>query len=144
MSFPAKETPNRDHAVAMTHDEALRIIEHARKDKFRARELEQLRDKCCLFISEVMNEVNQALAEKEKRTPALLRSKPEPADSAVSLRTEARQREQAAKERRELAEAMVIGALMNSDNPDWNPLDPSTSRNGTGSLLLALLKTALD
>jgi len=144
MSFPVKETPNRDHAVAMTHDEALRIIEHARKDKFRARELEQLRDKCCLFISEVMNEVNQALVEKEKRTPALLRSKPEPADSAVSLRAEARQREQAAKERRELAEAMVIGALMNSGNPDWNPLDPSTSRSGTGSLLLALLKTSLD
>lgn len=144
MSFPAKEMPTRDHGVAMTHDEALRIIEQARQDKFRARELEQLRDKCCQFISEVMNEVNQALADREKRMPALLRSKPEQAGSAVSLRNEARQREQAAKERRELAEAMVIGALMNSGNPDWNPLDPSTSRSGTGSLLLALLKTSID
>ncbi|WP_231502451.1 hypothetical protein [Herbaspirillum sp. RV1423] len=142
MSFPVKEMSPRDHALPMTHDEALSIIEHARKDKFLAQELEQLREKCCLFVSDVMHEVNQALAERDRRTPALLRSKP---GDALSLRAASREREQAAQKRRELAEAMVIGALFNSDNPDWNPLDPSTHRSsGSGSLLLALLRTSLE
>ncbi len=140
MSLPVKEMSTRDQVLPMTHDEALQIIERARKDKFLAQDLEQLRDKCCLFVSDVMREVNQALAEKDKRTPALLRSKP---SDAVSLRGAARERESAAKQRRELAEAMVIGALCNSDNPNWNPLDPAT-HNSRGSLLLALLKTSLD
>jgi len=141
MSVPVKEMSPRDQVVPMTHDEALEIIERARKDKFLAPELEQLRAKCCLFVSDVMREVNQALADKEKRTPALLRSKP---SDAVSLRGAARERENAAKQRRELAEAMVIGALFNSDNPNWNPLEPNTHGSGSGSLLLALLKTSLD
>lgn len=51
----------------------------------------------------------------------------------------ARDRESAAKERRDLAQDLVIGALVNIDNPDWNPLDPSTSRNSSSSSFLALL-----
>lgn len=140
MSFPAKEVSMRNHTLPMTHDEALSIIDRASKDSFLAQEIDQLREKCCIFIGEVMHEVNQALAEKEKRTPALLRSKN---SSAVSLQAAGREREKLAKQRRELAEAMVMGALFNIDNPNWNPLDPSTGKSSGGSLLLALLKTSI-
>lgn len=51
----------------------------------------------------------------------------------------ARDRENAAKERRLLAQDLVIGALVNLDNPAWDPLDPSTSRESSSSSLLALL-----
>lgn len=139
MSFSAKEVPAQPHASPMSREQAQNIIDRASKDSFLAQEIDQLREKCCLFIGEVMQEVNQALAEKEKRTPALLRSK---SDSTISLQAAGREREKQAKQRRELAEAMVIGALLNSDNPGWNPLDPSTARSGGGSLLLALLKSA--
>ena len=141
-ALPVASATPRAAAHAMTHDEALDIIERARKDKYLAQELEQLREKCCLFVSDVMHQVNLALAEKEKRTPALLRGKP---DQSLSLAAAARGREQAARQRRELAEAMVIGALFNSDNPDWNPLDPATHRSsGKGSLLLALIRSSLE
>jgi hypothetical protein len=55
----------------------------------------------------------------------------------------ARDRENSAKERRELAQDLVIGALVNIDNPDWNPLDPSTSRDSSNSTFLALLSPTL-
>jgi len=45
----------------------------------------------------------------------------------------------AAKERYELAEAIVIGALLNRDNPDWNPMDPSTHRMDNQNALTQLL-----
>lgn len=55
----------------------------------------------------------------------------------------ARDRESAAKERRLLAQDLVIGALVNIDNPGWDPLDPSTSAESSGSSLLALLNPGL-
>lgn len=70
----------------------------------------------------------------------------EPPQKAVDAGTDwrrfsglARDRENAARERRELAQDLVIGALVNIDNPDWDPLDPSTSRNSASSTFLALL-----
>jgi hypothetical protein len=138
MSLPLKEIP-RNQSLPMSEEQALHIIERASKDQFLAQDIEQLRDKCCLFVNDIMREVNLALAQQDKRVPALLRSKQ---DTAISLRGAARERERLAQQRRELAEAMVIGALLNSNNPDWNPLDPATDRS-RGSLLLALLRSAL-
>ncbi|TWI42495.1 hypothetical protein IP92_05471 [Pseudoduganella flava] len=60
--------------------------------------------------------------------------------NVAALGAAARQRQALAREQRELAEAYVLGALVNYDNPDWNPLDPATSR-GTGDSLLATLLT---
>jgi hypothetical protein len=37
----------------------------------------------------------------------------------------------------------VLGTLVNLDNPDWDPLDPSTSKNSAGSTVLALLNPRL-
>lgn len=128
-------------AVSMTHEQALHIIERAQQDKYLARELDDLRDKCCVFVNQLMHEVGQDIARREKKIPALLRSTDE---TAVSLRGAAQRREQRARQRRELAEAMVVGALLNSDNPHWNPLDPSTHCADRGGLLMALLKTSKE
>ncbi|WUR13067.1 hypothetical protein E7V67_025820 [[Empedobacter] haloabium] len=57
----------------------------------------------------------------------------------VALRALARQRQTAAAQRREVVEAFVLGALVNHDNPAWNPLDPATSRRAQDSPLAALL-----
>jgi hypothetical protein len=140
MSLPLHDTA-RNQGTLMSEEQAQQIIERAKQDKFLVQELEQLRDKCCYFVHDLMHEVNLTLAQQDKRVPALLRGKPE-VDSAISLRSAARGREQLARQRRELAEAMVIGALLNSSNPDWDPLDPASGRS-SGSLLLALLKSAL-
>lgn len=138
MNLPEKKPVAQRHSVSMTHEQAKDIIERAQQDKYLARELDELREKCCLFISDLMRQVGQDIAEKEKKVPALLRGKEE---TAISLRNAANRREQRARQRRELAEAMVVGALLNSDNPRWNPLDPGTQQLGRGGLMMALLKT---
>jgi hypothetical protein len=61
--------------------------------------------------------------------------------SVLALAGAARQREAAGKKKREFAEYLVIGALMNRDNPDWDIFDPAAAAppaqpNG----MLALLK----
>ena len=80
MSLSAKQLRSPDAAAApthpMTHDQAMEIIERASKDKYLSRDLELMRDKCYTFVSDMMDEVTLALAEKEKRTPALLKSRP--------------------------------------------------------------------
>lgn len=57
----------------------------------------------------------------------------------VALRGLSRQRQTAAAQRREVVEAFVLGALVNHDNPTWNPLDPATSRRAQDSPLAMLL-----
>jgi hypothetical protein len=44
-----------------------------------------------------------------------------------------------AAERRELAHEIVIGALLNRENPDWDPAKPSTHRPLPDDPLLAML-----
>jgi len=60
----------------------------------------------------------------------------------LALRSSARQRQTDAQRRRELVEAFVLGALINQDNPAWDPLDPATSRKAEDSALGALLLAA--
>lgn len=74
----------------------------------------------------------------------------EPPQEAVDACTDwrrisglARDRESVARERRLLAQNLVIGALVNFDNPGWDPLDPSTSKDSSSSTLLALLNPNL-
>jgi|SRR5450830_1318377 len=140
MSQVAKQLRVQDSTVPMSHDQAMEIIERASKDKYLSRDLDQMRDKCYAFVSEMMDEVTLALAEKEKRIPALLKSRPEEV-SAISLRASAQKREEAARKRRELAEAMVLGALFNMDNPDWDPRNPAT-HNPSENFFITLLKSA--
>lgn len=45
-----------------------------------------------------------------------------------------------AKERREFASMLLIGALLNRENPDWNPADPCTDRANFDDPLVTLLR----
>ena len=141
MNLPEKQPVMQRQAVSMTHEQALHIIERAQQDKYLARELDDLREKCCVFINDLIHEAGEEIARRQTQIPALLRDKEE---TAVSLRAAAARREQRARQRRELAEAMVVGALLNSDNPAWNPLDPATHQNNRGGLLMALIKTSKE
>jgi len=137
MNHAEKRTEQAQWPETMSHEEAVDIITRAQKDPHLARELDYMRETCCRFIHDIIEDVNRRLAEQEKKVPALLRGK---SDNAISLRAAAQKREEMARRRRELAEAMVIGALHNFDNPDW---DPRTDSNpGKGGLLVALLKTS--
>ncbi|WP_235471460.1 hypothetical protein [Herbaspirillum hiltneri] len=141
MNLPTQQMASPEAAFPMTRDEAMAIVARAAQDKYLAQELDHLREKCCRFVDDIMHRVNREMADQDQRTPALLQAD---ACDVLSLRNAARGREKIAQQRRELAEAMVIGALFNSDNPDWNPLNPDSRGTGQGSLLLALLQTPPD
>jgi len=133
--------PHYPQDRSMSHDEALEIIKRASRDRQMALQIEQLRERCCLFVKDMMGDVDLELARREKKLPALLRGQGE---SAISLRAAAQQRQRLVAQRRELAEAMVMGALFNIDNPDWDPVRGSLRGSGRGGLLMALLKTSVD
>lgn len=50
---------------------------------------------------------------------------------------------QDAQERRELAELLVVSALLNRGNPDWDPRNPETHRPNYQDPLVQLLQTKI-
>jgi len=67
-------------------------------------------------------------------------SKPIGAGGLAELAGAADARREAVRLRRELAMELVVGALLNERNPDWDPRDPSTCRAAHDSEVLQLLK----
>lgn len=47
------------------------------------------------------------------------------------------------RERRELAHMLLVGALLNHDNPDWDPADAATDRANADDPFIALLQMDL-
>lgn len=98
--------------------------------------LAHLRGQGLALLRRLVDEVSVRLAGMD--------AAPDPADSrATDLRRlahAARIRAGAALQRRELAEDIVIACLINLDNPDWNPLDASTSKDPSESLILSFLE----
>jgi ABC-type thiamine transport system substrate-binding protein len=92
----------------------------------------------------IQREGHDALRELSQELLATLAAM-EPARPAVDADTDwrryagqAKLREHHAKDRRELAQQLILGMLVNLDNPDWNPLDPATSKNPADSKAFAL------
>jgi hypothetical protein len=87
------------------------------------------------LLHKLIDDLTRKLAEQETGQP--------PAGQGGTdfrqLAAAARNRESDARERRALAQDLVLGAIINLDNPDWNPLDPATSRRAEDSALLAFL-----
>ncbi|MEC4717604.1 hypothetical protein RY831_00415 [Noviherbaspirillum sp. CPCC 100848] len=54
-----------------------------------------------------------------------------------------RQGEMLSKERRMVAEGIVVGSLMNIDNPQWNPSMPETGKTTSPSAMATLLRMEL-
>ena len=71
-------------------------------------------------ITEVIDEIAQSLSGDSPT-----RGK---GQSVQEMAAASRHAARSAQERRELAEALVIGALLNRDNPDWDPQNPATHR----------------
>jgi hypothetical protein len=67
-------------------------------------------------------------------------SKPVAGGDLSALADAADARRQAARERRELAMEIVIGALLNEGNPGWDPRDPATCRATSEGRVLQALK----
>lgn len=122
----------------LSDSQILAMIDQAATDPFTAKTLLALRkqaaEKMADTVQRTLAKLNGIGAVQEKKAP------PGPI-SVLALAGAARQREAAGKKKREFAEYLVIGALMNRDNPDWDIFDPSTPTppaqpNG----MLALLK----
>ncbi|HEY8608140.1 MAG TPA: hypothetical protein VIM12_13580 [Noviherbaspirillum sp.] len=89
-------------------------------------------------------EIVRAMVEETVRALSALEPRPAPSRGAAAIAVlagEARTRARAAQERKELAVELVYGAIVNADNPDWDPFDPATSRTADASGVLRLLNT---
>lgn len=75
--------------------------------------------------------------------PSELPSKVSGAQSMREISSASRHAAQDAQERRKLAEAIIIGALLNRDNPDWDPKKPETHRPNYQDPLVQLLQTKI-
>lgn len=119
----------------MSDQEIFALIERAQTDPIAARQVAVMQQHCDEMIKDSSSRIAALFAKFE--------ALPDSAESAPmevrALAAQARSRAEAGKERLALAEQYVIGKLINIGNPDWNPLDPSTSRDADKSAFLALL-----
>ena len=108
--------------------------------------LDDLQDDACAAFSAIVDKTAAILLKGS--TPAAQTSVPDlgvlPGPLAARLAMESKQRQQAWQNARETAELLVIGTLLNQDNPDWDPADPASCRMTEQSTLLALLKLGGD
>lgn len=85
--------------------------------------LSALQDEACDALSAIIDKtatlLMQGAAPVAAAEPALMQ--------ATRLGAESTRRRQAWTNAREAAEMLVIGALINKDNPAWDPHDPATS-----------------
>jgi hypothetical protein len=124
----------------LSSEQVRKMIEHAAIDPGTAdllRELQELAyeslEKSVQHMITELNEIEGPAQEKMPAGPI----------SMVALASAARQREAAGKQKREFAEFLVIGALINRDNPDWDIFDEAATPSPAGNGLLALLQMKL-
>jgi len=102
------------------------------------RTLEYLRAQTADKLAALTDQVFSMLAPEEK--PTLSKSLPSGPTNIRTLMTVSRNSELRAGNRRELAEALVTGSVINIGNPDWNPADSASSMPGVKNLVCALLQ----
>lgn len=107
-------------------------------DPIKARQLVDLQVRACDRISTIIDELAASFAGEYQSRAAAPRLLPQPSD-LTDLASQARHRQGVARQWKELAETIVIDALRNLDNPDWNPLDPETDEKGGRNMLEALI-----
>jgi hypothetical protein len=120
----------------MAEDNVASILATMTRDPIATRTIEDLMIRSADALAALVDQVVGTLAEADKKgkQPAAMPT------SVQELASAAARRELAAKQRREYAQALVAGALLNYDNPDWNPVDPSTSRLASNNILVQLLQ----
>jgi hypothetical protein len=108
-------------------------------DPVKARALQALQIRACDHLSRLVDHVAQSLSAHHASLPQPDMAPVKP-DTMSSFVLDARQREFAARARRKLAEEMVMAALRNLHNPNWNPADPQTGAIHNDGALLALVQ----
>ena len=97
-----------------------------------------LQNEACTMLSKIIDETATILmrdAEHSTDTRNLLNVQQVARLGDVSTR-----RKQAWQKAREAAEMLVIGALINKDNPAWDPTDPSSCAAEGEGVLLSLIR----
>lgn len=135
----SQATVNLAASSAMTDEEIFDLIARAKTDPVAAKQAcdmqRRLYDE---FEKMIQGAIEIITADEIKAEPTSQKNV-----SVVELSNAARQRASQAKQKRELAQNMMIGALINRDNPGWDPLDPSTSKRSGKNGLLALMEMDL-
>ena len=123
---------------------AASLLAAAQDDPVLAHRVERAQHQAYAALTALVDEATALLARRSgAAVPARPADDPTSAPmNVLALRTMSRQRQTDAQRRRELVEAFVLGALINHDNPAWDPLDPATSRKAEDSALAALLLAA--
>ncbi len=96
--------------------------------------LSTLQDEACDTLSAIIDKTAALLMQGTAPAAA-----PAAAPQSTRLGAESTRRRQAWTNAREAAEMLVIGALINKDNPAWDPNDPATSVEADDSAILRLL-----
>jgi hypothetical protein len=112
------------------------LMERARGNPAALRAFEVIRKQGLDVLRNLIADVMKALLEYEG-PQAMAKGGPL---NVRQLAGVARDRESVARHRRELAQDIVLGALVNLDNPDWDPMDPSTSKDTQGNAFISFLK----
>jgi hypothetical protein len=122
----------------LSDSQILALIERAGSDPIAAKSVQYLQKEVCERMTDA---VQKMLAKLNGLTAAQEKKHPAGPMSVAALASAARQREAAGKQKKEFAELLVIGALMNRDNPDWNLFDTAAApAPAPQSGVLALLK----
>lgn len=120
----------------MNDRQILDMIGRAAKDPFVAKEVLHLQKQA---YEAMAASVQHMLAKLNGIVPAQGKTAAGPI-SVLALAGAARQRETAGRKKREFAESLVIGALINRNNPDWDIFDTVATPQDDNNGLLALIK----
>ena len=122
----------------------LRTLAYMARDPSMRTVISEAQQDACAAFSAIVDKTAAILLQGTEPSPgsapAVPESGPLTARQAARLAIESKQRQQAWQKARELAEMLVIGALLNKDNPDWDPADSATCKNTGQSALLSLLQ----
>lgn len=110
-------------------------------DPANRRELEHMHAQAKKLFHATVDKVYSMLSPGTVTRPAS--PVPEATANIRMLMVAQRQAEIQSRERRAVAEGMVVGSLLNVDNPRWNPMAPETGAAGTQSAVAALLRMEL-
>jgi hypothetical protein len=141
MNILPKKTQTIPPVLAgISNEDLLDLVARAKTDPMVARQALDLQKKVHEAFEKIVqgafNIINDDEIKPEKKGIKAV--------SVVMLTAEAKRRSENSKRKRELAQSVMIGAIMNMDNPDWDPLDPATHRRNDHNGLLALMEMDLS
>lgn len=120
----------------LPYKQTVQMLEQACRDPRMADQLLALQRMLIDELTDIARDVRHALPSPPSAKADSISGRPV---TASTLQGEGRNRQAAATQHNELIEDLLAGALLNQRNPDWNPLDPATSKENRESLLLAIL-----